>query len=292
MDQLSLIIAILFFSGAGLLLLERTRAKDPVFKQKTRRSVGIRKRVQRELRAAGKTDLSPTAFLLVVGAAAMMTYLAFALMLGLVAALFVVPIVFVAAYFYVSTLQRSYFKNSANEMVPFLRKIQSHARAGGNAQSAFIKAVDETKLIGPAIAPIVDQMRMNNRPFMELLAETRQYLPFRIWSTFVRSMEMNHEVGGDLESALDDTVKQINTMIRLRAIARRYYQPMKSQQYFMVGAGIATAPMSILLMGGAFLRMFDSLLGWIMFFTGLAIMLFGMFIARRIIIGVEKRIGD
>lgn len=289
---LHLIIAVLIFAAGGLLILERTRQRDSAFKPPSPKRPKFTQRLQRQLRRAGMTDTTPTAFMLVVGGIATMVYAAMTLLIGPFGAIFLVPIVFVVAYLFLANRQRSYLKRSADEMVPFLRKIQSHVRTGGNAQSAFILAVSETTLIGPAIEPIVVQMKLNSKPFIELLGDSREYMPFRVWSTFVRSMEMHNEVGGALDRTLDDTVKQINTMIRLRATARRYYGPMKTQQYFMVGAGAATAPISLVLMGGLFFQMFESFFGWVMFFMGLIIQLFGLFIAQRIIASVEKRIGD
>jgi Flp pilus assembly protein TadB len=188
------------------------------------REKNLQLRLQRNLRLAGIFDQTPTVVLFgllgVMIATAIVIGVALGnFIIGIIVALFAVP---GAAHYMLMSRQRGYMNRAADELAPFLNRIATAAKSGKPVQSAYIEAVEESNELRRVLADSAAKMTAGMR-FRDALVETIPLLPFRMWSVFVRQLEAHDEGGGDISTALEETVRQANEVLMLHAEARASY---------------------------------------------------------------------
>ncbi len=174
----SLFIAIVLLLG-GLLFwvgwLQMTKGEMP-FRPPAKAKDSFRVSLQRRLRKAGMVDTTAGTFTYIIATICILVYVISLLVTGsLYAGILLWPVIVLFAVFFLSMRERSYIKRASNEIVPFLRKIESQVRSGRTAQAAFIEALEEAKLLRVALEKSLFELRLN-RPFAQVLKDTHYRL--------------------------------------------------------------------------------------------------------------------
>lgn len=290
--KLELTITGMFFFGATLLLLGSLRgpaAVSPLQRAAARRQ-SMLERLQLRLRRAGMPDTNASLFALAVAGGMLVSFLVLAVLTKTwYAGVIVQPPLLFAVFAYLSARERSFVRRASEEMVPFLRKVESSVRAGRNAQTAFADALAETKLLSQALERTLIQLQLN-RPFVDVLTESVELLPLRNWQSFVRYVEIHARAGGDLGNILSDAVEQINDQIMLQAEMRSLYGPIAKQQWILLGIAVGAAPFMHFVMNGMIDPLFQSLGGMIALAVAIGLMFLGWFVGRINVKAIERRI--
>jgi Flp pilus assembly protein TadB len=287
----SLAAAFIFALGIALLLFYL--APGPVadvfsrpFREKT-----LQERLRRNLRLAGVFDQAPTvvlfALLAVIVAVAIVLGVIFkSLLIGAVVSVFVVP---GFAHYTLMSRQRNFINRAADDIGPFLNRMASSTKSGKPVQAAYIEAVEEAPNLRRILADSAAKMTAGMR-FSDALVETIPLLPFRMWSVFVRQLEAHDEGGGDISSALEETIRQVNEVLMLHAEARSTYAAQARQQKLIVVIALGGVVLFVVVNGVATISvLWTTVTGGFALALALAVMGGGLWFSRKQLSDIEKK---
>jgi Flp pilus assembly protein TadB len=287
----SIAAAIAFAVGVGIVvfILIPRRSSSP-FAAATLRSRGVGERIQQSLRQAGIFDQTPTFVLLgLLIATVVVAVVLVALLHSIFWAIPAPAIVFFTFQLTLIRRQRGFMTRATDELVPFLNRISTSVKAGRPVQAAYIDAVHEANelraLLEDSAAKISSGMR-----FSDALLETLQVLPLRMWAVFVRQLELYDKTGGDVSSALEVSVQQINSMLALQAEARADYAIQARQQNLIILIALFGVAAFIVVVNHNALHTLITYPGIIGLFLGLGVMAAGIWFGRKQIRDIERKL--
>lgn len=253
----------------------------------------LKERMSRALHAAGIFDKAPSLVLIALTLASAILGLLLATILGNVYAFIAgPPIVLVSAHLYLLSRQRSFLKRASDEMIPFLNKIATQVKAGKPAQQAYLDAVEESQVLREILEDSAAKISSGAR-FSHALLETLPLLPLRMWAVFVRQLELYEEAGGDLTTAIETTVSQVNSMLQLQAEARADYAIQAKQQkliLLIIAGGLAGFFFVIPDGTTRVAQLVTTPFGLIGTLIGVGIMAFGLWFLNKQLRDVERKL--
>jgi Flp pilus assembly protein TadB len=256
------------------------------------RSEGPMRGFKKQLAAAGLFDEAPT-FLIVTGLlAAAALGLVFGVLLGSPAAILLGPVlVFIVGYAYLQKKARGLLKATTDSLIPFIRRVEGSVRVGVPAPAAYREAVAESPAgLKRILQDSVAQMATGT-PFIEAIRGTQERLPLRMWSVFVRQIEIHDEAGGDLSKGLSATVRHIDTMVDLQKQGQAHYAGFATQQRIAFGlGGFAIFFMATRLDRQMLLAVLKPGIGWLFLAAGVGFIAAGVFVSRHSLKAISKRI--
>jgi Flp pilus assembly protein TadB len=283
--------AFLFALGVALMLFYF--APGPLtdaFASYPERRRSMQENLSRSLRLAGLFSQTPTVVIVALTAVIITTGLVITVVLGsffgFLIALVLVPAV---AHYMLMVRQRDYMNRAADELGPFLNRIATTTKAGRPVQSAYVEAVEESSELKRVLAESAAQMTAGRR-FRDALIDTIPLLPFRMWSIFVRQLEAHDEGGGDITSAIEETVTQTNEVLMLHAEARATYAAQARQQKLIAVIAIGGVAFFILTNGVQTMQvLWTTVAGYFVLALAFAIMGFGFWFSRKQLTDIEKK---
>ena len=254
------------------------------------RRKSFNERFQAALYAAGIGDTAPSLLLIVLAVISVVLGIFIGIILGSVVAVVLGPIlVFLSTYFYITGRQRRFIAQASDEMVPFLNRIATLVVSGKPAQQAYLDAVEDSKYLREVLEDSAARISSGER-FSRALLETLPVLPLRMWAVFVRQLELYEEVGGDVSTAIERSVAQVNTMLQLQAEARADYAVQSWQQRIIIILIAGATTLWFLTDPGRFLNLFNSAIGIIGAIFGVGLLLFGVWFLRKQLRDVERKL--
>ncbi len=264
------------------------RQRLRLFPPERRKSVV--ERFQNALYAAGIAETAPSMLFVVLLIVSVTLGLLFGLLLGSVFALLLGPlVVFLVAYFYITGRQRRFLAQASDELVPFLNRIATSVVSGKPAQQAYLDAVEDSKFLKEVLEDSAAKISSGER-FSLALLETLPLLPLRMWAVFVRQLELYEEVGGDVATAIERSVAQVNTMLQLQAEARADYALQSWQQRIIILMISVATGLWMLSDPGRFFGMFNSPMGFVGAVLGIGLLIFGVWFLRKQLQDVERKL--
>lgn len=287
------IFAVAFAAGVGLCLL----AFAPDYYRSPLRPLfspegSLVTRFRLMLRSAGIFDQAPSFVLLALGLAAAALGLVSALVIGSVYALAVGPIVVgLATYFFLTSRSRRQTKQTADALVPFIRRMEASVRAGLPTPAAYRDAVGDS---APGLRSVLEDslsQMATGTPFIEALRSTQEKLPLKMWRLFVSQIEIHDQAGGDISKGLSATVKHIDTMVSMQKMGRAHYASFAMQQKMALLLGaVAVIFFATKLEPEMVKKMWTTPMGWIFLFFGIGLISAGIFTNQRALGKIAKRI--
>jgi Flp pilus assembly protein TadB len=287
-----IIIAVFFAIGLGLLVFlalpgrQRISFGDP-------QGPSYRQRIQSSLRQAGLFDYSPSIFFVALAGITTVIAAIIVILLGKIYFALLAPlVVFIGWHFFLSSRRQRFRERSYQELIPFLNRISTAVQGGLPIQSAYLQAVEDSVALKPALADSAAKIS-SGAEFIPSLVETIPMLPIRMWAIFVRQMELNEQVGGDLRRGLQTTIDQLAKMQRLQAEAQADFSIQKKQQQVIVLI-VALGIFSLLfLLPGASERLettIGSPVGIVMMIIGVAVMIIGIVFLNKQIEDIDRKL--
>lgn len=253
----------------------------------------ISRRVQRALQLAGVFETTPSLFVMSVAVVAVIAGVIIALSTGSPwTGLFGPPLVVLGVQAYIYRRQRRFIKRAIDELIPFLNRILTAVKSGRPAQEAYLDAVAEAKVLREILGESAAKIAAG-APFSETLVETLPALPLRMWSVFVRQLELYEQVGGDVAMAIERTVTQINQMLQLqREAAAEVAMQARQQQLIVAILGVGLFLTMFVVEGGSerVALLYNNVVGAIGGLFGLMVMLFGVWFLNRQIRDIERKL--
>jgi Flp pilus assembly protein TadB len=291
--MLALLLSTFFALGVALSILAMAEVplKDP-FATYLRGEDSLPERFRNELRRAGIFDEAPSLVLLALATASLALGSVLALIAGSAFMLAVGPIlVAVGAYAFLERRRRTMTVQTADALVPLMRRIEAAVRAGTTVQAAYRLAVSEAS--PPLKAALADSLVAISagKPFLEALQETKERVPFRMWELFVSQIEIHDQVGGNLARGISASVKHIDDMLSLQRQGRAEYASFASQRRiaFLFG-GAAILFFATKLQPELVREMWTSPIGWVFIGVALVLILIGLFVQSRTLRSIDERI--
>jgi Flp pilus assembly protein TadB len=287
----SILAAFIFALGVALVFF--WFAPGPISEVFSRpiREKNLQERLQRNLRLAGVFDQAPTVIIFALLGA----ILAVAIVVGVVLSNFLLGIIIAviavpgAAHYMLMSRQRGYMNRAADDLAPFLNRIATATKSGKPVQSAYIEAVEEANELRRVLADSAAKMTAGMR-FRDAIVETIPLLPFRMWSVFVRQLEAHDEGGGDISSAIEETVRQTNEVLMLHAEARSSYAAQARQQKLIVIVALGGVAFFAFVNGLALLSvLWTTAVGWVALALAAAVMGGGLWFSRKQLSDIEKK---
>jgi Flp pilus assembly protein TadB len=230
----ALVASVIFASGVTLLVLSLMPGRPIsrfVFSSEPR---SVAENFRRQLRAAGIFDRTPSLLLVALASSSLvLSGVLWALFSSFWAVFLGPPIVIAGTKWYLLRGERRFLARATSELIPFLNRITTQVRAGRPAQQAYLDAVADARLLRDILSDSAAKISTGAR-LSESLLETLELLPLRMWSVFVRQLELYEKVGGDIGKALETTTVQVNQMLQLQAEARADYAIQKRQQQLVI----------------------------------------------------------
>jgi Flp pilus assembly protein TadB len=287
-----LFASVLFALGVGALVLALFPQQAASVFSTLDPKRGMRARFQERLRAARIFDQTPTLVILALAIVSLIGGLIIAVLISSwVGILLGPPLVIVAVNIYLMRRQRDHLLRASNELVPFLNRISTAVKAGRPPETAYLEAVAEADTLKGVLEDSAAKISAGAN-FAESLVATLDDLPLRMWAVFVRQLELYYQLGGDVTTAIDTTVIQVNSMLQLQAEARADYAIQAKQQKLIVGIVVGFFGGYVLLVPGASAQvgaMFQSVGGIIAFSIAIGVMGFGLWFRAKQLQAVEKR---
>jgi Flp pilus assembly protein TadB len=201
--------------------------------------LNMREKVARALSRAGVFDQAPSIILVALAGIGLVVYLLLSLVLGFLYPIFLAPIIVIGGFFwFLHRRQRRFINRAHDELIPFFNHMATSIGGNVSAPRAYEQAVMESNALKMILEPSAVKIRAGE-PFAPTLVETLPLLPIRMWSVFVRQIELHEEVGGDLGETMQSTVRQVNKMLQLQAEARADYAIQAKQQQLIIGILVA-----------------------------------------------------
>jgi Flp pilus assembly protein TadB len=286
------IAALLFSIGLVILVLLALpgRQRLQLFPPERRRS--MQESMARALHAAGVFDKTPGLVLSSLALGSVVLGLLLAVIFGnFYVAIAGPPIVLASTHLYLLSRQRRFIGRASDEMIPFLNRIATQVKGGKPAQQAYLDAVEESKVLREILEDSAAKIASGDR-FSHALLETLPLLPLRMWAVFVRQLELYEEVGGDVTTAIETTVTQVNSMLQLQAEARADYAIQSKQQkliLMIIGAGLAGFFFVIPDGDQKLVALVTTPVGIIGLLAGLSLMAFGLWFLNKQLRDVERK---
>lgn len=288
-----LLVSFLFAIGFALFLLgvvprRYTRSSFAVFGERKLRLAG---RLSRSLKLAGIYDQAPLFMLVSLIVASLVLGALIMLLAGSPYGILSGPVIVgFTANMYLIGRQRSFLVRASNELVPFLRRVEASVRAGRPVAGAYRDAVAETETLRLALDESAAKMSAG-MPFIAALSETTEQLPLRMWIMFVRQLEIHETAGGNLAQAIAQTVTHIDTMLQLQAQARADYANQARQQKLIVLITFAALAVFVVFVNpSAIEKLTRNVLGIGMLCAGLGLILAGLWIGRKTLRDIDRRL--
>jgi hypothetical protein len=127
-------------------------------------------------------------------------------------------------------------KSAAEEVVPFLRRIESSLQDGSGVQEAYTEALGETKVLKHLVGEPVEGL-----PFTEGLLEGAKRSKLRPLIVFANQVKLRERGGDGLKDALR---KAVVTTVTLQAEERRAGERpnrRRNQRLLLIGAAAAAS---------------------------------------------------
>jgi Flp pilus assembly protein TadB len=243
------------------------------------------------LRAARVQDDTPSFILLGLALASGVLGLFLAVILHNAVALLIGP-VFVAAGTYAYLLRRTgqLTKNTAEELVPFLRRMQNAVAVGNSWQTAFRDAVIESAALRPMLQRAVDDIALGIPP-IEAVKASKKQLPLKTWEIVVNQLEIFDTHGGNLPKGLEALVKHIDTLVTLQRMGRAAHASFALQQKMALGLGVGVIVFFMNRLDPVMVhKMFTTPLGIIASLFGVGLVGGGWFVMRNSIHAIDKEL--
>jgi len=255
--------------------------------------LNMREQTQRALHAAGVFDRAPSIIgLALFGLIVFVGLLLYVFTGSLIYVAFAPFIVLGAAYLNLRGRQRRFLLRANAEMVPFINKVSGLVTAGLPVQTAYVQAVDDSRVLREVLADSAARISAGGN-FAEEVVGTISLLPFRMWASFVRQLELYEQVGGQIAKSLEATARQITKMQRLQAEARADFAAQQNQQRIILAIIVLFLFLAVFVMGdggGAFVRALLSPVGLLMILGGVAMMAAGFIFVNHQMREIEKKV--
>lgn len=285
-----LITAMIGTLGLAVLVLFALPGRQRLRLFPAERRKSVNERFQATLRAAGIGETAPSLLLIVLSFVAAILGIFIGITLGSVFAVLLGPfLVFMATYFYITSRQRRFIAQASDELVPFLNRIATLVVSGKPAQQAYLDAVEDSKYLRDVLEDSAARISSGER-FSRALLATLPVLPLRMWAVFVRQLELYEEVGGDVSTAIERSVAQVNTMLQLQAEARADYAVQSWQQRIIIILIAGATGLWFLSDPDRFLGLFKSPVGIIGGILGIGLILFGVWFLNKQLRDVERKL--
>lgn len=255
--------------------------------------MNYRQRMQAALRQAGIFDYSPSLLTVALSGITVVIAALLIILLGKVYFALLAPvIVFGAWHIFLSSRRRRFRERSYQELIPFLNRISTAVQGGVPIQSAYLQAVEESVALKPALIDSAGKISAGAE-FIPSLIETIPKLPIRMWAIFVRQMELNEQVGGDLRRSLQTTIDQLSKMQRLQAEARADFSVQRKQQQVILVVIALGVFLILFLLPGSSERLsttFSSLVGIVVSALGLVAIAAGFLFLNQQIEDIDRKL--
>lgn len=293
MFESPVLLAVLFSAGIALCLLAFAPEyyRSP-FRILSVRAEGPMQGFRRQLVATGMFDEAPTFLIVTSLLASAALGLVFAVLAGTPLALIAGPLlVFIVGYAYLQRKARGLLKATTDSLIPFIRRVEGAVRVGVPAPAAYREAVAESPTgLKRILQDSVAQMATGT-PFIDAIRGTQERLPLRMWSVFVRQLEIHDEAGGDLSKGLSATVRHIDTMVDLQKQGQAHYASFATQQRVAFGLGaFAIFFMATRLNREMVVAVLKPGIGWLFLAAGLIFISAGIWLSRHSLKSISKRI--
>ena len=254
------------------------------------RQMGLRKKIQALLHSAGIFDRAPGLLLVSLASFSLMIGALAALVFNSLLAFFIGPILVpLGAYFYVRERRRRFLERASDELVPFLNRIATAVISGQPSQQAYLDAVEESVWLREVLEDSAARISSGER-FSHALLSTLPVLPLRMWSVFVRQLELYEEVGGDVGKAIEKSVSQVNTMLQLQAEARADFALQSWQQRVIILIVIGATLIWGMIDPARVSRVLGNPAGVIGLLIGLGIIVFGVWFLQKQLRDLERKL--
>lgn len=286
----NVLAAFLFALGVTLMLIAFAPGPLADVFSRPPKSKNLQEHLARNLRLAGIFDQTPTFIVIALLGVMLGVGVVLGVLTGSVfGALAAIPLVPGIAHYMLMTRQRGFLNRASGELGPFLNRIATSTRAGKPVQAAYIEGVEESRELRRILADSAAKMTAGMR-FREALVETIPLLPFRMWSVFVRQLEAHDEGGGDLGTAIDDTIKQTNEVLMLHAEARADYATQSKQQKLIVAIAIGGVAFFTVAVDPAIMStLWTTVAGFFSMAIAGSIMGFGLWFSRKQLRDIEQK---
>jgi Flp pilus assembly protein TadB len=190
---------------------------------------------------------------------------------------------------YVRERRKRFLERASDELVPFLNRIATAVVSGQPAQQAYLDAVEESTWLRDVLEDSAAKISSGER-FSHALLETLPLLPLRMWSVFVRQLELYEEVGGDVGRAIEKSVSQVNSMLQLQAEARADYTVQSWQQRIIILIVLGATLIWGLIDPSRVSRVISSPVGIGGIVIGLLIIVFGIWFLQKQLKDLERKL--
>lgn len=288
-----LVASVLLVVGAAILFFFVMPGEQRIDLTGPGAPLDLRERMARALRAAGIFDQAPSLILIFLGCVTALVAILLTIALGFPWGLILAPVfVFTCTHLYLMHRQRQWIGRAHDELIPFFNRMATSIGGNMPAARAYTQAVMESTVLREVLEPSAAKLA-SGASFAPTLVETLPVLPLRMWSVFVRQIELYEEVGGDLGETIQSTVRQVNKMLQLQAEARADYAIQAKQQQLIILILISGfVGMVFFVPNGKemFATLLTSLPGLVGLCTGLAVIAFGLWFLNKQLRDVERKL--
>jgi Flp pilus assembly protein TadB len=285
-----LTVTILATSAFAIILLFVLPGRQRLAFYTPERRKRFNERFRERLYAAGIFDQTPSFLFILLLAVSFLLGLFLSILLSSIFAIALGPVIVYALFrFYISRREQVFLEKATDELVPFLNRISTAVIAGQPAQRAYLDAVESSRYLKEPLEDSAARIAAGEK-FSQALLGTLPYLPLRMWAVFVRQLELYEDVGGDLSSAIERSVSQINAMLQLQNEARSDYAIQKKQQSLILLIISGAMLLLFLLDSGRIISAFTSVIGIIGFIIGGSLIAFGVWFLNKQLRDVERKL--
>lgn len=288
-----IIAAVLLVVGAAIVYFFALPGAQKVDLTGPDAPLNLREKVARGLNRAGIFDQAPSIILIGLCGVAFVVFLILTLLVGFVFAVVLAPVLVIGGFFwFLHRRQRGFINRAHDELIPFFNHMATSIGGNMAAPRAYDQAVMESNVLKTILEPSALKVRAGE-PFAETLVETLPLLPIRMWSVFVRQIELHEEVGGDLGETIQATVRQVNKMLQLQAEARADYAIQAKQQQLIIGILVAGFAFMVLIVPNGkemVTTLVTTALGIVGLVIGLCVIAFGLWFLNRQLRDVERKL--